>query len=58
MSQLLFGTDYPFWLPEVTINGLAALKLGAADLAATEQGNAIRLLPNVGKGEGAGSSPE
>ena len=27
MSQLLFGTDFPFWKPEETIHGLAGLKL-------------------------------
>jgi predicted TIM-barrel fold metal-dependent hydrolase len=47
MSHLLFGTDYPFWPPETTIKGLAALKLSAADLSAIERDNSLRLLPGL-----------
>lgn len=47
MSHLLFGSDFPFWDPEVTIKGLAGLKLSAADLQAIERDNALKLLPNL-----------
>jgi 6-methylsalicylate decarboxylase len=47
MSHLLFGSDYPFWSPEVTVKGLADLKLDAADLAGIERGNALKLMPNL-----------
>ena len=47
LSHLLFGTDFPFWPPDNTIKGLAALKLSAADLRAIERDNALRLLPGL-----------
>jgi predicted TIM-barrel fold metal-dependent hydrolase len=47
LSNLLFGTDYPFWAPNATIEGLARLNLAASDLAAIERGNALKLLPKL-----------
>jgi 6-methylsalicylate decarboxylase len=47
ISNLLFGSDYPFWAPEDTIESLAGLKLSAADLRAIERDNALRLLPGL-----------
>ena len=47
MSHLLFGSDYPFWAPEITIDGLAGLKLSASDLRAIERDNALKLLPGL-----------
>jgi predicted TIM-barrel fold metal-dependent hydrolase len=49
MTHLLYGSDYPFWAPEVTIKGLAELKLSAADLLAIERENALRLLPGLAR---------
>lgn len=43
-TQLLFGSDYPYWPPDMTAMGLAALGLDAAERAAIEGGNARRLL--------------
>jgi predicted TIM-barrel fold metal-dependent hydrolase len=47
MSHLLFGTDFPFWAPDITIKGLAGLKLSTADLQAIERDNALKLLPGL-----------
>ena len=49
VSRLLFGSDYPFWSPDVTIGGLASLQLGAADLASIERDNALALLPKLAR---------
>jgi 6-methylsalicylate decarboxylase len=43
-SQLLFGSDYPYWPPDMTAKGLAALGLSHDDKLAIESGNARRLL--------------
>jgi predicted TIM-barrel fold metal-dependent hydrolase len=47
VSQILFGTDYPFWSTESAVNGIAALGLSAEEAAAIERGNALRLLPRL-----------
>jgi predicted TIM-barrel fold metal-dependent hydrolase len=47
MSNLLFGTDFPFWQPEEAIEGLESLNLSAADQAAIDRGNALRLMPGL-----------
>jgi predicted TIM-barrel fold metal-dependent hydrolase len=43
-TQLLFGSDYPYWPPDLTAKGLAGLGLSDDDKAAIEGGNARRLL--------------
>lgn len=47
ISHLLFGSDFPFWDPRVTVDGVSALGLSEADLAALERDNALRLLPSL-----------
>jgi len=50
VRNLLFGTDYPFWVPGEAVEGLAGLNLDAADLAAIERGNALAMLPRLAPG--------
>ena len=45
MSQILFGTDYPFVKPEEGIEGLAHIGLTPAQAMAIDRGNALKLLP-------------
>jgi len=46
-SQVLYGTDYPFWDRGRVRNDLAQGGLSAADLMAIDRGNALRLFPNL-----------
>jgi 6-methylsalicylate decarboxylase len=47
VSQILFGSDYPYRTGEDHVNGLAAYGFSAADLRAIERGNAMRLLKRI-----------
>ena len=49
ISQLLYGTDFPYWPSETTGAGLAQLGLAAAELRAVERDNALRLLPRLAR---------
>lgn len=44
-TQLLLGTDFPFWPPEATIAALAGQTLDAKARRAIERDNALRLFP-------------
>ncbi|MGE3645343.1 MAG: amidohydrolase family protein [Beijerinckiaceae bacterium] len=44
-TQLLFGSDFPFWAPETAVSGVAGLGLGSNEAFAVERGNALRLFP-------------
>jgi 6-methylsalicylate decarboxylase len=45
VSQVLFGSDYPYLTIAQNLEGFAALGLGAAERRAIDRGNAERLLP-------------
>ena len=47
LSQILFGTDYPFRTAAEEIGGLTAQRFPAKDLRAIERDNALRLLPEL-----------
>ena len=48
-SQLLFGTDYPFWSPQVAIATLAEFGMSAAERERIERGNALGLMPALAR---------
>jgi predicted TIM-barrel fold metal-dependent hydrolase len=48
-SQVLFGSDYPYFQPSPQAQALESLGLSASQVAAFEHGNATRLLPRLGK---------
>ena len=56
ISQVLFGTDFPFRTSVDHVQGLAAYGLTASDLRAIEYDNARRLLPHT-RGQGQGATP-
>ncbi len=45
VSQVLFGTDFPFRPGSEEVGGLTEYGFTAADLQAIERGNALRLMP-------------
>jgi predicted TIM-barrel fold metal-dependent hydrolase len=47
MSQLLFGSDFPYVPCTVTANGLDRFGLSASDLSAVNRENAVRLFPRL-----------
>ena len=48
-SQLLFGTDYPFWPPKVAVGTLSEFGLEAAERANIERHNALRLMSTLAR---------
>jgi predicted TIM-barrel fold metal-dependent hydrolase len=49
VSQLLFGTDFPYRNAEDHVKGLRECGFSEADLKAIEHGNAEKLLPKYTK---------
>jgi 6-methylsalicylate decarboxylase len=47
LSQLVFGTDYPYVGVSETADGLDKLGLNADTLAAIQRGNAVNLIPRL-----------
>jgi predicted TIM-barrel fold metal-dependent hydrolase len=48
-SQLLFGTDYPFWSPQVAVAVLTDLGVAPADRERIERHNALGLMPALAR---------
>jgi predicted TIM-barrel fold metal-dependent hydrolase len=49
MSQLLFGTDFPFVRIPITVDGFREFKFSPDDVQAINGGNALRLFPRLKK---------
>jgi predicted TIM-barrel fold metal-dependent hydrolase len=49
ISQVMYGTDYPFRDGAEVNQGIADWGFSPADLSAVERDNAARLLPRVGR---------
>lgn len=47
MTQLLFGTDYPFVKISITVDGFREYGFPAKDVQAINRGNAMRLFPRL-----------
>ena len=45
MSQILFGSDYPYFTLEENVAGLGEIRLNGAERQAINRGNAARLMP-------------
>ena len=46
-SQLLFGTDYPFWSPNVAVKVLDDLGIAGPERDSIDRGNVLGLIPRL-----------
>jgi hypothetical protein len=46
-THILFGTDYPYFQPQITIEPMEHLSFDAARLSAIARDNALRLFPRL-----------
>ena len=47
ISQVMFGSDYPFRDAKEAVDGLVAYKFSATDQVAIDNGNALKMFPNI-----------
>jgi 6-methylsalicylate decarboxylase len=44
-SQIVFGSEFPVWSPDVSVKGLQTCGFTADELRAVDRDNALRFLP-------------
>ena len=47
ISQVLFGSDFPYRDAKEAVDGVTAYKFSAADQLAIDNGNALKMFPNI-----------
>ena len=47
ISQVMFGSDYPYRDAKEAVDGVVAYKFSAADQLAIDNGNALKMFPNI-----------
>ncbi len=47
ISQVLFGSDFPYRESTEAVDGLRDYRFSAADAAAIDHGNAMKLMPGI-----------
>ena len=47
VSQILYGSDFPFRPGMETVDGLRGYRFSAAELRAIDRENALRIMPGI-----------